>query len=67
MIMISISFWRNGPNQLFRDQDKRGGPPPNDNSAHALLRGLSDPALSVSGIGGSFGSEGEKYLMITET
>ena len=34
------------------------------NSAHALLRGLSDPALSMSGISGS---EGEDYLMITET
>ena len=42
-------------------------PPPNDNSAHALLRGLSDPALSLSGIGGISGSEGEDYLMITET
>ena len=44
----------------------RGGPPPNDYSAHAWLRGLSDPALSLSGIGGISGSEGQDYLMITE-
>ena len=37
------------------------------NSAHALLRGLSDPELSLSGLGGISGSEGEKHLMIIET